>query len=141
MSENCNQICSSCSEDCAERQEQKTDFSEKLHEISSVKKVIGVVSGKGGVGKSLVTSMLALPDAEYSMGLSPPLISTLPPLRRSNPSSAMPEVPLTLAVPCFISKPAVDGILKWSLPVLRFSILDAFGLLFMKRPFLQVLFR
>ena len=60
MSENCNQSCSSCSEDCAERKEQKTDFCEKLHEMSSVKKVIGVVSGKGGVGKSLVTSMLAV---------------------------------------------------------------------------------
>ena len=60
MSENCNQSCSSCSEDCAERKEQKTDFSEKLHEMSSVKKVIGIVSGKGGVGKSLVTSMLAV---------------------------------------------------------------------------------
>jgi len=32
---------------------------EKLHEGSSVKKVIGIVSGKGGVGKSLVTSLLA----------------------------------------------------------------------------------
>src|SRR5574344_700240 len=60
MSENCNQNCNSCSEDCAERKEQKTDFSEKLHEMSSVKRVIGVVSGKGGVGKSLVTSMLAV---------------------------------------------------------------------------------
>ena len=60
MSENCNQNCSSCSEDCAERKEQKIDFSEKLNEISSVKKVIGVVSGKGGVGKSLVTSILAV---------------------------------------------------------------------------------
>jgi hypothetical protein len=38
MSENCNQSCSRCSEDCAERKEQKTDFSEKLHEMSSVKK-------------------------------------------------------------------------------------------------------
>ena len=60
MSETCNQSCSSCSEDCAERTEQKTDFSEKLHEMSSVKKVIAVVSGKGGVGKSLVTSLLAV---------------------------------------------------------------------------------
>lgn len=60
MSETCNQSCSSCSEDCAERKEQKTDFSEKLHEMSSVKKVIAVVSGKGGVGKSLVTSLLAV---------------------------------------------------------------------------------
>lgn len=60
MSENCNQSCSSCSENCAERKEEKTDFSEKLHEMSSVKKVIAIVSGKGGVGKSLVTSMLAV---------------------------------------------------------------------------------
>lgn len=60
MSENCNQSCSSCSEDCVERKEAKTDFSEKLHEMSSVKKVIAVVSGKGGVGKSLVTSLLAV---------------------------------------------------------------------------------
>lgn len=60
MSENCNQSCSSCSEDCAERKEEKTDFSAKLHEMSSVKKVIAVMSGKGGVGKSLVTSLLAV---------------------------------------------------------------------------------
>ena len=60
MSENCEQSCSSCAEDCDERKEQKTDFSEKPHEMSNIKKVIGVVSGKGGVGKSLVTSMLAV---------------------------------------------------------------------------------
>ncbi|MDD4564478.1 MAG: Mrp/NBP35 family ATP-binding protein [Eubacteriales bacterium] len=64
MSKDCNESCGSCSEDCAERTEQKTeqknDFSEKPHEMSSIKKVIGVVSGKGGVGKSLVTSMLAV---------------------------------------------------------------------------------
>lgn len=60
MSEKCNQNCSSCSEDCAERTEERTDFSEKPHDMSSIKKVIGVVSGKGGVGKSLVTSMLAV---------------------------------------------------------------------------------
>lgn len=60
MSENCNQSCSSCGEDCADRKEAKTDFSEQPHELSSIKKVIGVVSGKGGVGKSLVTSMLAV---------------------------------------------------------------------------------
>ncbi|NMA18727.1 MAG: Mrp/NBP35 family ATP-binding protein [Clostridiaceae bacterium] len=60
MSEKCNKNCGSCSEDCAERKEQITDFSEHLHEMSSVKKVIGIISGKGGVGKSLVTSMLAV---------------------------------------------------------------------------------
>lgn len=60
MSENCNQTCSSCGETCADRQEAQIDFSEKPHELSHVKKVIGIVSGKGGVGKSLVTSMLAV---------------------------------------------------------------------------------
>lgn len=60
MSEVCNQNCSACGDDCAERKEEKIDFSEKLHEQSNVKKVIGIVSGKGGVGKSLVTSMLAV---------------------------------------------------------------------------------
>ncbi len=60
MSVNCEQNCSSCSEECVERQEPKQDFSEKPHELSNIKKVIGIVSGKGGVGKSLVTSMLAV---------------------------------------------------------------------------------
>ena len=58
MSENCNQDCSTCSEECDERKEM--DFSAKPHELSHIKKVIGIVSGKGGVGKSLVTSMLAV---------------------------------------------------------------------------------
>ena len=50
MNENCDQNCSSCSDECAERKEQPTSFLEKPHELSSIKKVIGVVSGKGGVG-------------------------------------------------------------------------------------------
>jgi len=54
MSEGCTHDCSSCKEKCAER-----DLKEKQNEFSNVKKVIGVVSGKGGVGKSLVTSLLA----------------------------------------------------------------------------------
>ena len=54
----CNHDCSSCSSDCKDRKAQ--DLHEKLNKYSSVKKVIGVVSGKGGVGKSLVTSMLAV---------------------------------------------------------------------------------
>lgn len=56
MAENCNHDCSSCGENCGERQEIQK---ESLNEFSSVKKVIGIVSGKGGVGKSLVTSLLA----------------------------------------------------------------------------------
>ena len=60
MSENCEQNCSSCGDDCADRKEAKTDFRAKPHELSNIKKVIGIVSGKGGVGKSSVTSMLAV---------------------------------------------------------------------------------
>jgi Mrp family chromosome partitioning ATPase len=56
----CNNNCSSCSSNCDQRKEAKTDFSVQPHELSSIKKVIGVVSGKGGVGKSLVTSLLAV---------------------------------------------------------------------------------
>jgi len=59
MSENCNQNCSGCGENCAERKDPK-DLIEKLHKKSNVKKVIAVVSGKGGVGKSLVTSLMAV---------------------------------------------------------------------------------
>ena len=49
-----------------EQQKQKTSFIEKPHELSKIKKVIGVVSGKGGVGKSLVTSLLAVAMAKKS---------------------------------------------------------------------------
>ncbi len=59
MSDGCNHDCSSCGDNCASRQDSQS-FIEKLNELSKVKKVIGVVSGKGGVGKSLVTSMLAI---------------------------------------------------------------------------------
>lgn len=59
MSESCNHQCGSCSESCSERTSSPEDFLAKLHDLSRVKKVIAVVSGKGGVGKSLVTSMLA----------------------------------------------------------------------------------
>lgn len=60
MSEHCNQNCGACSEDCQDRQNNLPDFAADLNERSRVKHVIGVVSGKGGVGKSLVTSMLAV---------------------------------------------------------------------------------
>lgn len=57
MSTACDHNCEGCSENCAERQ---TDFSAKPHEMSHIQKVIGIVSGKGGVGKSLVTSLMAV---------------------------------------------------------------------------------
>jgi len=71
MSEKCSENCSSCGQDCDSRKEEKTDFLEKPHEMSSIKKVIGVVSGKGGVGKSLVTSMLAvtMKRRDYNVGI------------------------------------------------------------------------
>ena len=59
-SENCNHNCSSCGENCGSRTEEQIDFRTPLNPASSVKKVIGIVSGKGGVGKSLVTSMMAV---------------------------------------------------------------------------------
>ena len=57
MSE-CTHDCSSCSSNCSSRQEPQS-FLKQPHELSNIKKIIGVVSGKGGVGKSLVTSLLA----------------------------------------------------------------------------------
>lgn len=56
MSE-CTHDCSSCSSNCSERKPES--MIKELNPHSKVKKVIGVVSGKGGVGKSLVTSLLA----------------------------------------------------------------------------------
>ena len=58
MSE-CTHDCSSCGVDCASRQ-QPESLLEPQNAASNVKKVIAVVSGKGGVGKSLVTSLLAV---------------------------------------------------------------------------------
>lgn len=55
----CSHNCSDCGETCNERTE-KQNLHEKLNPLSSVKKVIGIVSGKGGVGKSLVTAGLAV---------------------------------------------------------------------------------
>ena len=53
--ETCTHDCSNCNQNC----ESRTILKEKTNEKSNVKRVIGVVSGKGGVGKSLVTSLLA----------------------------------------------------------------------------------
>ena len=66
MSE-CTHDCSSCGVDCASRKE-ASDFLITQNEYSSIKKVIAVVSGKGGVGKSMVTSLLAV--AAHNKGKS-----------------------------------------------------------------------
>ncbi|HIQ78484.1 MAG TPA: Mrp/NBP35 family ATP-binding protein [Candidatus Scatomorpha intestinavium] len=55
--ENCTSDCSSCGENCPSRKQQS--FLKPLHDGSAVGRVIAVVSGKGGVGKSLVTGLLA----------------------------------------------------------------------------------
>lgn len=59
MSENCNQNCGECMEECVDRKE-KNEFMLEMNEMSNIKKVIGIISGKGGVGKSLITSLLAV---------------------------------------------------------------------------------
>ncbi|MBR6562342.1 MAG: Mrp/NBP35 family ATP-binding protein [Clostridia bacterium] len=59
MSE-CTHDCSTCSANCSSREQSKESMIEKLREGSKIGKVIAVVSGKGGVGKSLVTSLLAI---------------------------------------------------------------------------------
>ncbi len=70
MSENCSHDCSSCSSNCSSRTSPQS-FLENPHPMSSIKKVIGVVSGKGGVGKSLVTSLLSvlMQRKGYSSGI------------------------------------------------------------------------
>ena len=66
--ENCTHDCSSCSAECASRQAPQH---EKVHAKSKIGHTIAVVSGKGGVGKSLVTSMLAVALARmgYRVGI------------------------------------------------------------------------
>ena len=68
MSE-CTHNCSSCKSNCSTKS--KKDFLEPLGNGSSIKHVIGVVSGKGGVGKSMVTSTLAtlMQRAGYRVGI------------------------------------------------------------------------
>ena len=69
MSE-CTHDCSTCSSNCSSRQ-QPQSLQIPANALSDVKHVIGVVSGKGGVGKSLVTSMLAvlLQREGYKVGI------------------------------------------------------------------------
>ena len=60
MSESCGHNCGSCGEqNCGDRTHAQTDFTAPLGKLSKVDKVIAIVSGKGGVGKSLVTGLLA----------------------------------------------------------------------------------
>ncbi len=69
MSE-CTHNCSTCSANCSSREE-KNSLLIEANPLSEVKHIVGVVSGKGGVGKSLVTSMLAvlLQREGYKVGI------------------------------------------------------------------------
>ena len=58
MAQECTHNCSTCSSGCDSKE--KMSLMEQPHPMSTVKHIIAVVSGKGGVGKSLVTSMLAV---------------------------------------------------------------------------------
>lgn len=58
MSASCNQNCENCASKCDSAK--KTSFLEEQNSMSDIKNVIAVVSGKGGVGKSLITSLLAV---------------------------------------------------------------------------------
>ncbi len=60
MAEECTHDCSTCGSACSERQENPQDMRAAPHPASQIKKVIAVMSGKGGVGKSLVSSLLAV---------------------------------------------------------------------------------
>lgn len=63
MSESCNHDCSSCGSDCGGRKG-SPDFLAPLNAASRVGRVVAVASGKGGVGKSLVATMLAVAAAK-----------------------------------------------------------------------------
>ena len=71
MAEECTHDCSTCTANCGSRDKQPGDFHESPNPLSDIKHVIGVVSGKGGVGKSLVTCMLGvlLQRRGYQVGI------------------------------------------------------------------------
>ena len=76
----CNHDCSSCSANCSERKAES--FQKPLNPYSSVKKVIAVVSGKGGVGKSLVTSLMAA-EMQRPQFRNPSVSTSMPLVRTS----------------------------------------------------------
>ena len=100
MSSSCSGNCSTCGSDCADRKAES--LLAKLNEKASVKKVIAVVSGKGGVGKSTVTASLAVAMAKkgYRVGVldaditgpSVPTAFGVTECRGSTPDGLLPAV-------------------------------------------------
>ena len=97
----CTHDCSSCGENCAERQGESPFQIKPLREGCRVGKVYGVVSGKGGVGKSMVTSQLAVtmqpPGLQCRRCWTP--ISPAPPSPRPSVSMAGPSARRTRILP------------------------------------------
>ena len=77
MSENCNHNCKDCKENCGERKTMLVD----PHPTTHIGKVIGVVSGKGGVGKSLTTSLLAAFAKKQGLSVGIPIPAYGRPMR------------------------------------------------------------
>lgn len=67
MAEDCTHDCENCGKSCSEREGGKPDFRAKLNPWSCVGRVVAVASGKGGVGKSLVTCLLAAAAAKRGL--------------------------------------------------------------------------
>lgn len=65
-SHSCNGDCEHCSSECGSNPQ---SFAINLNEFSKIKKIIGVVSGKGGVGKSLISSLLAVSLASRGLAV------------------------------------------------------------------------
>ena len=97
----CTHNCSSCGENCAERQGESPFQIKPLREGCRVGKVYGVVSGKGGVGKSMVTSQLAVTMQRrgHNVAVFWMPISPAPPSPRPSVSMAGPPPPRTPSSP------------------------------------------
>ena len=67
MAEDCTHDCENCGKSCSEREGGKPDFRAKLNPWWRVGRVVAVASGKGGVGKSLVTCLLAAAAAKRGL--------------------------------------------------------------------------
>lgn len=70
MSSNCTHNCNTCGSACSSKEEKQSRYLQPK-DTTSIKKIYGIVSGKGGVGKSLVTSLMALSSANsgYKTGI------------------------------------------------------------------------
>jgi ATP-binding protein involved in chromosome partitioning len=60
MNETCTHNCETCGKTCKDRKKDQTDFKVECNALSQIKHTVAVVSGKGGVGKSLITSLLGV---------------------------------------------------------------------------------